>query len=94
MFAIEFIVHIYLEDKDYLRRFIDHIENRTIEDEDDFNLFIVFLPKMIDYNERINLKFAKHKLEIICARCDNMQDELKKQIHDSMFEHELLPKTI
>jgi hypothetical protein len=94
MFNIEFIVYLYLEDKDYLRRFIEHLENKAIEDEDDFNLFIVFMPKMIDYNERINLKFAKHKLEIICERCDNMPDELKKQIYHFMFNHELLDKSI
>ena len=94
MFAIEFIVYLYLEDKDYLNRFLQHIEEKVIEDEDRINLFIVFMPKMIDWNDSVNLKFAKHKLETICARCDTMPADLKKQIHDCMFGHELLPKTI
>jgi len=94
MFNIEFIVYLYLEDPDYLRRFIEHIEDKIIEEEDDFNLFIVFMPKMIDYNERINLKFAKHKLNIIAQRCDVMPEHFKTMITNEMFRHELLPKTI
>lgn len=94
MFSIEFIVYLYLEDTDYLRRFIEHIEEKTIEDEDDFNLFIVFMPKMIDWNERINLKFAKHKLSVVAQRCDIMPEHFRTMIKNSMFEHELLPKTI
>jgi hypothetical protein len=94
MFNIEFIVYLYLEDPDYLRRFIEHIEEKAIEDEDDFNLFIVFMPKMIDMNERINLKFAKHKLGVVAQRCDIMPEHFKTMITNEMFRHELLPKTI